>query len=238
MAYPNRLVDLEHLFGYSSIALSKVCGDVLTHIHNKFKFLFRLSSHGWSREDLGRFSRAVEHKGAPISCCVGFIDGTCYNGHKRKHGIKFQSLVAPNGLIAHLHGPLPASRHDAYVLSDSKLLQDVVDAFDGGNFVIYGDPAYGRQQYLLSPFKGSRLTAQQERFNAAMSKVRICVEWEFGKLVRYWAICDHARNQKLQLQPCTRWRCCWPVFLYGRWVITTVRTYRQQTSIVCIAASF
>ncbi|DAZ98795.1 TPA: hypothetical protein N0F65_000951, partial [Lagenidium giganteum] len=67
--------------------------------------------------------------------------------------------------------------------------------------VIYGDPAYGRQQYLLSPLKGSRLTAQQERFNAAMSKVRICVKWEFGRLVQYWAFCDHARNQKLQLQP-------------------------------------
>ncbi|DBA00415.1 TPA: hypothetical protein N0F65_012946 [Lagenidium giganteum] len=55
MAYPNRLVDLEHLLGYSN---------------QKY----------------------------------------CYNGHKRKHGLKFQSLVAPNGLIAHLHAPPPPCR--------------------------------------------------------------------------------------------------------------------------------
>ena len=29
-----------------------------------------------------------------------------YNGHKRAHGLKFQSVVIPNGLIAHLYGPV------------------------------------------------------------------------------------------------------------------------------------
>ena len=29
-----------------------------------------------------------------------------YNGHKRVHGLKFQSVVLPNGLIAHLYGPV------------------------------------------------------------------------------------------------------------------------------------
>ena len=29
-----------------------------------------------------------------------------YNGHKRVHAIKFQSVVAPNGLIANLYGQL------------------------------------------------------------------------------------------------------------------------------------
>jgi hypothetical protein len=28
-----------------------------------------------------------------------------YNGHKRVHSIKFQSVVIPNGLIANLAGP-------------------------------------------------------------------------------------------------------------------------------------
>ena len=51
--------------------------------------------------------------------CFGFVDGTVrpisrpdenqrvvYNGHKRVHGLKFQSVVIPNGLIAHLYGPV------------------------------------------------------------------------------------------------------------------------------------
>ena len=49
--------------------------------------------------------------GAPLSNCFGFIDGTVipilrpnsnqrilFNGHKRIHGVKFQSLALPNGL--------------------------------------------------------------------------------------------------------------------------------------------
>ena len=29
-----------------------------------------------------------------------------YNGHKRVHAIKFQSVALPNGLIANLYGPV------------------------------------------------------------------------------------------------------------------------------------
>ena len=32
-----------------------------------------------------------------------------YNGHKRVHSLKFQSVVVPNGLIAHLYGPVGES---------------------------------------------------------------------------------------------------------------------------------
>ena len=51
--------------------------------------------------------------------CFGFIDGTVraiskpgerqrviYNGHKRIHGIKFQSVTLPNGLIGNMYGPV------------------------------------------------------------------------------------------------------------------------------------
>ena len=31
---------------------------------------------------------------------------TLFNGHKLIHAIKFQSVVAPNGLIVNLHGPV------------------------------------------------------------------------------------------------------------------------------------
>ena len=50
--------------------------------------------------------------------CFGSVDGTVlrilrtkinqsivYNGHKRAHGIKFQSLPLPNGLIGNISGP-------------------------------------------------------------------------------------------------------------------------------------
>ena len=51
--------------------------------------------------------------------CFGFIDGTVrpkgkagqnqgivYNGHKRVHCVKFQSMALPNGIIGNMYGPI------------------------------------------------------------------------------------------------------------------------------------
>lgn len=34
-----------------------------------------------------------------------------YNRHKRIHALKFQSVVAPNGMIANLYGPVGETFH-------------------------------------------------------------------------------------------------------------------------------
>lgn len=48
-----------------------------------------------------------------------------YNGQKRVHGIKFQSVVVPNGLIANLSGPYEGKKHDSMMLNESGLLGDL-----------------------------------------------------------------------------------------------------------------
>ena len=68
---------------------------------------------------LEEFARAIHQRGAALDNCWGFVDGTLrpicrpgehqrvmYNGHKRVHGLKFQSVAAPNGMIANLFGPV------------------------------------------------------------------------------------------------------------------------------------
>jgi len=37
----------------------------------------------------------------------------------------FQSVITPNGLICHLFGPLEGRRHDAFMLHESGLLQEL-----------------------------------------------------------------------------------------------------------------
>ena len=44
-----------------------------------------------------------------------------YNGHKKVHAIKFQSVVAPNGLIANLFGSVEDRRDDNGMLGESGL---------------------------------------------------------------------------------------------------------------------
>ena len=68
---------------------------------------------------LQEYADAVTKKGSPLRNCFGFIDGALrpisrpgenqkvvYNGHKRIHALKFQSVTLPNGLIAYLFGPV------------------------------------------------------------------------------------------------------------------------------------
>lgn len=111
-------------------------------------------------------------------------------------------MVTPNGLIAHLYGPVEGRRHDAFMLNTSgllPLLQQLVKP-NGEPYVLYGDLAYGLTQNILAPFKGARITANEQAFNKKMSKVRISVEWGFGKVIQYFSYLDFKKNQKVLLQ--------------------------------------
>ena len=68
---------------------------------------------------LQMYADCIHQHGASLDNCFGFIDGTVrliakpgtnqrilYSGHKWVHSLKFQALVIPNGLIAHLYGPV------------------------------------------------------------------------------------------------------------------------------------
>ena len=66
---------------------------------------------------------------------LGFVDGTVlpcfrpgenqrilFNGHKRIHALRFQSVVTPNRLICNLYGSVEGRRHDSGMLAESHLL--------------------------------------------------------------------------------------------------------------------
>lgn len=120
MCYPCRYSDMVHLFAKPVPVICMITNHVLDLIYEE---------HGhrilqWNREllspaNLEVYVNAVSQKGAPLDNCFGFVDGTVrpisrpqnnqrvvYNGHKRVHAIKFQSVVTPNGMIAHMFGPV------------------------------------------------------------------------------------------------------------------------------------
>lgn len=119
-AYPCRYSDLIPLFGRSVPELSMISN----HVTN---FIYELHGHRvsqWNHEllqpdNLQLYANAIAQKGAALPNCFGFVDGTVrpicrpgknqrfvYNGHKRVHSLKFQSVALPNGMIANLFGPI------------------------------------------------------------------------------------------------------------------------------------
>ncbi|KAE8993759.1 hypothetical protein PR003_g20869 [Phytophthora rubi] len=180
MAYPARLEDLEDLFGRDSTAISSISDGVLDFLYQSFSHLLLFDDRRLTDGTLSAYATAIYKKGAPLRTCVRFIGGTVrgmcrpkknqkyvYNGHKRKHALKYQSVLAPDGIIIHLSEPFPGTRHDAFILQQSRLLEVESPALtiDGRHYVFYGHPAYGQQNHLVAPFKGASLTSDEQEFN-------------------------------------------------------------------------
>ncbi|RPB27956.1 hypothetical protein L211DRAFT_772066, partial [Terfezia boudieri ATCC MYA-4762] len=175
LAYPNRLSDLALKFGWRVERVSEITNTLLDFMVYKWKFLLDFNHHFFTPERLSAYAKAIHDKNqCPLSTCWGFIDGTirqiarllhyqrtCYNGWKRKHCLKYHAVVAPDGLIAHLFGPVEGRRNDAHLWQESgiqRYLEQYSHTTNDIPLQIYGDPAYGISRHLLSPYQGASLT--------------------------------------------------------------------------------
>ncbi len=162
------------------------------------------------------YTEKVANKGAPVNNIWGFIDGTLqhvcwlgvdqrefFSGHKRKHGLKFQHIMLPNGIVCHSYGPFPRRRHDAslYGVSGVDTHLSQICSRNGTQLAIYGDQAYPLHPWLLTPYPGDNLSEQQQHFNKSMSPLRTAVEWGFTKLITYFTFVNFYTNLKMHLQP-------------------------------------
>ena len=96
-----------------------------------------------------------------------------------------------------MFGPIEGKRHDAFMLGVSGLAEKLgrFQRPNGEPYIIYGDPAYGLTRNILAPFRGVRLTDDQQEFSSRMSKLRVSVEWGFGKICQLFAFLDFKKNQ-------------------------------------------
>ena len=140
MAYPNRLADLEPMFGRSPTWLSRVVDAVRQHLDpiasaklDQLDFLFL---DRWMRT----FTSAIHAKGAPFTNMFGFIDGTfrpccrpgvdgyrgaaqaaVWDGYHRSHGSNYQAIVSANWIMLQMQGPW--FTNDIQMLNESGLIR-------------------------------------------------------------------------------------------------------------------
>ena len=215
-AYPCRYLDTIPRFARPVPQLCMISNLVMDFIYATWNHLLSTFNQQWlSVDNLSHFADAVYQKSGAIYNCFGFVDGTVrpvsrprknqrvlYNGHKKVHAIKFQSLAVPNGLIANLYGPVEGKKHDSAMLAESGLynkLEELQALPDGSVLCKYGDSAYPYRPQLQGPFKGANITPAQQEWNTAMSRVRVSVEWIFGDVVNYLKFVDFKKNLKVQL---------------------------------------
>lgn len=214
-AYPCRYTDMVTRFGKNPTELCLIFNEVIDIIYaNHHHRLQDWNQPLLSHQKLQVYAHAINQRGAPLTNCFGFVDGTLraicrpikdqrlvYNGHKRKHGLKFQSIVTPNGIIANLTGPYLGRRHDSSMLNESNMLNELrrIAVINGEPYCVYGDPAYPLNPHLQTPFKGAHLTPDMVNYNKAMSQVRVTVEWLFGEIVNYFKFIDFKNQMKIGL---------------------------------------
>jgi len=155
---------------------------------------------------------------------VAFLDGTFFStcrpksalqrfyfsGHKWDHGVHFEGVQSPIGLLIDFCGPFEGRHTDKWMLKVSKL----VDRFEacmewaaeqpfGGPrwaaqlYYLFGDAGYNKRPWLMVQFSGNNLTPNQTACNYSLSRTRIANEWIYGRMENLWKILSREGELKI-----------------------------------------
>jgi len=240
MSSPIRQSDMVRIFHRQRCAISRIANFVA---HSIYSVAFRVFSEldlesvksGIERDDwLDHIAAITDH---PVGVW-GFMDGhivhttriseqseheAIYNGWKAQRGLKYISVMAPNGMTIYLFGGLAASRHDSYLLGVSGLLDPLEELFeygiqnhpDGIGLNVYADSGFPKQKGLLSAYKAYDLCGadREERmyFNKMMGTARGEVEHSYSLIYKNWSGLRAPFTMTLGNRPVNAyfWSCAW-----------------------------
>ena len=168
------------------------------------------------------YAQAIYTKLGVLDHLWGFIDGTIrrmarhtfaqyilYTQYRRCHALKFQSVITPDGYIAHMFGPCIGRRHDNRMMNESGLLHELMALMplfgNGRVFALFGDLAYAMNPWMLKGFVNPAPGSPQANFNTMMSSLRIAVEWGFHNLLAQFTFLDFRRSMQVYKMPVGRY---------------------------------
>lgn len=132
LSYPRRLWEFQNTFGHSVTWISVVFTDTVLFLARRYKQLLQ-----WhpilTPQRIHAYSQAIRGL-YDIDSFWGFVDGSFqgfsrpqqgqrlhYSGYKKRHGQKWQAVVAPDGLIVSLFGPYEGPANDHTMARESGL---------------------------------------------------------------------------------------------------------------------
>ena len=134
---PHTLLDIGDKFGHSESLVSQIVSTAFKFVYFCIKSILFWDQARLTLGKLDKYGDAIARKSGIDHGNIKYIrmiDGTfqrCarptedqegnYSGWKHAHGIKFQGVMAPDGIMMHLGGPYQAKMHDARILAMSGL---------------------------------------------------------------------------------------------------------------------
>lgn len=125
------------------------------------------------------------------------VQEALYNGWKKCHGIKKQSIGMANGMAFHVSKGYSCRRNDLHVLNETNIDDRLVELTIGNppaeRFTCYGDSAYPMSQRISCRRDGEEFT----ELNKAMNGCRESIEWMYRDVTQYWKIIQTKRTFRL-----------------------------------------
>lgn len=220
---PATWATLRWVFGRPQSVLSLAYHYTMRRVLDRYGRHLYCNRFLWNR--VGTYARTISTKlGLPNGRNrrpVGFLDSTfrfccrpvrnqrrIYNGWKKGHGWKHQGVIAPDGLFMHFYGPISGRRNDNKVLRASGLRRILHQYLLPWNYFLYADSGYAYNIPCILRCRSHHPDRQMREVYRLMNKVRVSVEWGFGRVLNLWNFVAFKYAQRsLQTRPGRAYRC-------------------------------
>jgi hypothetical protein len=138
------------------------------------------------------------------------IQRSFYNGWKSVHGLKHQTVDNAYGMTVDMCGPTALRRNDLalFRISDINQRMGEVQAGNPVQYVIFGDSAYKTNlTHCRSYFKIAELIPDYKKWNTAMKRVRISIEWNYGYTASLFTLLQNKRKLRVMAKGDSCARC-------------------------------
>lgn len=123
-----------------------------------------------------------------------------YTSYKKAHGLNYQAVTAPNGLVIDLWGPAPGKNNDLNLVADSDIVNRLAALFatcPSHQFRCYGDSIYQLSTSIVRRYRHMYLSSEEKRQNQVANRERTTVEQIFGRVVQLWKYVNLRSNFRL-----------------------------------------
>jgi hypothetical protein len=149
--------------------------------------------------------------GGPVGDGVGarrndpLLQQAWYNGWKKLHGMKWQTVDLPNGMNYHCWGPFSVRQNDLYSFRHSNI-NALIAASQAGQLLqyrIYGDSAYAvlSLSHVRARHQYEHNTPREVLENKVLSSCRETIEWDYGDIGRYFPLMNQKEVLKMRRMP-------------------------------------
>jgi hypothetical protein len=129
------------------------------------------------------------------------IQRAFYNGWKKLHGIKFQTVDLPNGMNFMVWGPFSVRHNKLWALRHSELNQKISTCQNENDmqYSTYGDSAYVNLSlsHVWARHKYNPCTERENLKIRVLSSFRECIEWDYGDVGRFSPSVDFKKILKI-----------------------------------------